>query len=272
MSEATRRLSPDSVLFITLDSCRFDTFAAANAPALKAVGPLRSAQAPSYFTYGSHSAMFTGFLPGATTDPVPLLNPKFAKLFKLAGPAFPGKGGEGYTLAGRDIVEGFASLGYATLGTSGIAWFDPDQVTGRHLTRSFERFRYRHGAHAAAQAAWLDEGIDSSGGRDVFAFLNLAETHVPYHFDGAPWPADDNPCLPFQTADRAADCAFRQRACVEHLDGVLAPLLARFAGSTIVVTADHGDCWGEDGLWEHGISHPMTLTVPLLMRLRGAAV
>jgi len=36
-----------------------------------------------------------------------------------------------------------------------------------------------------------------------------------------------------------------------------------------VLTADHGDCWGEDGLWEHGISHRRTLEVPLLMRVQG---
>ena len=39
--------------------------------------------------------------------------------------------------------------------------------------------------------------------------------------------------------------------------------------ATIVLTADHGDCWGEDGLWEHGISHRRTLEVPLLMRGSG---
>ncbi|HET7177341.1 MAG TPA: hypothetical protein VFI63_01500, partial [Solirubrobacterales bacterium] len=74
------------------------------------------------------------------------------------------------------------------------------------------------------------------------------------------------------TVDRAADCRLRQRACLEFVDGLLAPLLARFAGATTVLCGDHGDCWGEDGLWEHGISHPMTLAVPLLIRLRGAGV
>ena len=45
-----------------------------------------------------------------------------------------------------------------------------------------------------------------------------------------------------------------------------------FRDATIVLTADHGDCWGEDGLWEHGISHRRTLEVPLLMRVRGSAL
>jgi hypothetical protein len=272
LAGAAGRVSADSVLFVTLDSCRFDTFERAEAPAMKAVGPLHRAQAPCYFTYASHSAMFVGFLPVASTAPVPLLNPKFAKLFKLTGAGFPGKGPEGYALRGRDIIDGFREAGFATLGASGIAWFDPDLATGQHLTRSFEQFRFLPGPRAREHAGWLQDAVASSGKQDVFAFLNLSETHVPYHHEGAPWPADDNPCIPFQTVDRAADCAIRQRACVEYLDGVLTPLLEMFSHATIVVTADHGDCWGEDGLWEHGIPHPMTLTVPLLMRLRGAPV
>ena len=50
------------------------------------------------------------------------------------------------------------------------------------------------------------------------------------------------------------------------------PSLNRFANETVILCADHGDCWGEDGLWEHGISHWATLTVPLLMRVRGEPV
>ena len=61
----------------------------------------------------------------------------------------------------------------------------------------------------------------------------------------------------------------RQRACLEWADGQLGSLLKRFADDTVLDCADHGDCWGEDGLSEHGISHHATLTVPLLLRVRG---
>jgi len=50
---------------------------------------------------------------------------------------------------------------------------------------------------------------------------------------------------------------------------VLEPLLERFAKDSVIICADHGDCWGEDGLWEHGVSHEKTLDVPLLIRLAG---
>ncbi|MEB3308435.1 MAG: hypothetical protein VKK98_09850 [Cyanobacteriota bacterium] len=107
----------------------------------------------------------------------------------------------------------------------------------------------------------------------VFLFLNVGETHVPYWHEGADWERWPSPCVPFGGAGCSADKSRRrQRACLEWVDQQLGPLLARFAGATVLACADHGDCWGEDDLWEHGISHPATLTVPLLLRVRGEPV
>jgi len=258
---------PGSVLFIVLDSCRYDSFLLANAPNLKMLGPIHRAEAPSYFTYGSHAAMFVGFTPGLARVRAPLLNPKFAKIFKLVGGNHAAKGQEAFVLSGRSIVEGFRHLGYLAIGSGAVGWFDPETPTGRNLTADFEHFHYPGSAfRLTQQLAWLEAQLDVDH-RPVFAFLNIGETHVPYYFDGAPWSSDDNPCLPFQTVDRSNECRMRQIACVEFVDKKLAPFLRRFQNATIVVSADHGDCWGEDGLWEHGISHEMTLTVPLIIRI-----
>ncbi len=262
-----------SVLFITLDSCRFDTFEREAVPALRAVGPLHRAIAPSHFTFGSHAAMFMGFTPGATLEPVPLLNPKFAKLFKLIGPAFGGHGGEGYVLSGANIIDGFGNAGFATYGTGAVRWFDPAIASSHLLTSNFGEFLYAGDYWSSKrQVAWMMERVRRHADEPVFAFLNVGETHTPYWHEGAAWSRDDNPCLPFQQVDRSQDCADRQASCLAYLDDVLAPLLRMFAGSTILVCGDHGDCWGEDGVWEHGIPHPAALTVPMLMRIRGQAV
>lgn len=267
------RIHPQSVLFVVLDSCRFDTFAQSELPNMKAVGPLHQAQAPSYFTYGSHAAMFVGFTPGVAQRADPLLNPKFSKLFKIAGAGFPGKGQEGFSLEGRSIIDGFRRQGYATIGSGAVGWFDPNTETGRLLSADFEHFFFPGNTHALGrQLRWLDEQIAAAGDVPLFLFLNIGETHVPYYFEGAPWSVSDNPCRPFQAVDRAEECRMRQRACCEFIDARLAPLLHAFAHATTLICADHGDCWGEDGLWEHGISHAMTLTVPLLIRRAGAPV
>ena len=271
-STIVERRSPESVLFITLDSCRYDSLASARVLNIRSVGPLHKAEAPSYFTYGSHSAMFAGFTPGLAHLQQPILNPKFGKLFKLVGAGFPGKGTEAYELDGRTIVEGFTRLGFKTIGTGAVGWFNPDVPTGRHLSEHFERYFYPGNSYSLdRQLEFIANELKTIDG-DVFAFLNVGETHVPYYFKGAAWASDDNPCVPFQTANREAECRRRQRLCCEFADGMLCNLIGAFLESTILICSDHGDCWGEDGLWEHGVSHRCTLTVPLVVRVRGKPV
>lgn len=257
---------PGSILFITLDSCRYDTFAAAHAPNLKSIGPLYRAMAPGNFTYSSHSAMFVGFTPGIAEYTEPFLNPKFGKIFKMVGGGFPGKGCEFVTLNGRNIIDGFKRKGYLTLGSGSVGWFDPNTDTGKALSQDFDHFYFAGGGHLLpAQLRWLAAHMESQ--RPMFIFLNIGETHVPYYFEGAPWDPAYNPCIPFAETNNAAECRRRQLACVEFVDQQLAPLVAAFSSASTLLCADHGDCWGEDGLWEHGIHHEKVLEVPLLFRL-----
>ena len=103
--------------------------------------------------------------------------------------------------------------------------------------------------------------------------LNIGETHVPYWHRGANWPRHPSPCRAFGGDDCDVSVSgFRQQSCLEWVDVQLSSLIRKFLSGTILICSDHGDCWGEDGLWEHGISHPMTLTVPLLLRVRGVPV
>jgi hypothetical protein len=153
-----------------------------------------------------------------------------------------------------------------------MRWFSGNTRVSKTLTGGFSQFHYAAREGVATQVAWIEKRLAETPRRRVFAFVNVGETHVPYHHEGAPWAFEDNPCKAFQEVDRADDCRLRQRACCEYVDRHLAPLIERFRHATILLCGDHGDCWGEDGLWEHGFSHPMTLTVPLLIRYRGVPV
>ncbi len=260
-------MNRESYLFITLDSCRFDSFVQANAPNLKGLGTLHKAMAPGYFTYSSHAAMFMGFTPGIASIEAPFLNPKLGKIFKLTGAGFPGKGTEHIALSGRNIIHGLRAHDYLTLGTSGNEWFNPGVPSGIHLGQEFEQFHFCSQPQALQeQIDWLLPKIDGAN-QPVFAFANLNETHVPYWHAGAPWSKDLNPCVPFSRSNDPVESRRRQVACLEFVDRTLAPLLRAFSSANIVVCADHGDCWGEDGLWEHGIWHEKVFEVPLIMRL-----
>ena len=260
-------LDPRSFLFITLDSCRYDTFEAANAPNLKAVGPLHQAMAPGYFTYASHAAMFVGFTPGVAGVEVPYVNPKFGKIIKM-GKGVRGMSDPFVSLGGKNIVQGFKRLGFYTVGAGAAGWFDPRTPTGKILTRDFNRFYYPGNTWSLErQLRWLEGELARDRAQRVFAFLNVGETHVPYYYEGAPWPARPNPCSPFGKNNSAEVCRERQTACLEFVDARIGGLLQQFQGANVLVCADHGDAWGEDGVWEHGVHHPKVMEVPLLFRL-----
>ena len=272
-------LPSGSVLFLTLDSCRYDTFLAVQQrggiPHLSKIGPLHKAVSPSYFTYGSHAAFWMGFTPGVIGTSQPLLNPKAGKLFRMAFTPHINNDDHGFVLRGSNIVEGFNKLGYQTIGSGAVDWFDTSTDTGSVLPSSFAHFFFPGNTWSLkTQLDWINKRIlETPDNQPIFLFLNIGETHVPYWYEGAPWERFPSPCVPFGgSACSASKSRHRQEACLEWVDQQLGPLIERFHDGTILACADHGDCWGEDGLWEHGISHPATLTVPLLMRVRGRPI
>ncbi len=267
------------VLLLSLDSCRYDTFALAHSrgsiPNLASIAPLHKAMAPSYFTYGSHAAIWMGFTPGISDSCEPWLNPKAGKLFRMAYAGSSGQDDDGFQLQGANIIQGFRKLGYKTIGSGAVDWFDPSTQTGEVLGAPFENFHFAGNTWSLGnQLNWIEDQLKQTpNDQPVFVFLNIGETHVPYWHEGASWDCWPSPCVPFGGKECSAEASrVRQQACLEWVDKQLASLLERFSNSTILAFADHGDCWGEDGLWEHGVSHKETLTVPLLIRVRGIPV
>lgn len=258
-----------SILLVTLDSCRFDTFQRIKPKELSAVGNLHRAMAPSHFTYGSHAAMWMGFLP-SIREAKDYLNSKYRKLFRVEFAGSLGKSEAAFKLIGGSIVEGFKNENYFTIGSGATGWFNPQTATGEKLTEDFEDFYYTGTTwQLSNQLKWIEEKLSKITEKPIFVFLNIGETHVPYWHEGANWEKEDNPCIPFQKENRRRECWHRQGECLKYIDTTIGPILKAFEKETIVVTADHGDCWGENGLWEHGISHQKTLEVPLLARLNG---
>ena len=265
----------DDVLLITLDSCRFDTFLRARTPVMDKIGPLHKAKAPSYFTFASHASMWVGFTPGLSWSNQAFLNPKRGKLFRLTTGGFS-TGNDAYLLEGSNIIEGFRKLGYLTVGSGAVGWFDPKTPTGRVLGEPFDHFWYSGNVWSLRrQLQWINKIIPTfrSETRPTFIFLNIGETHVPYWHEEAKWTRDKSPCIPFGGPGCSRrESRRRQRLCLQWIDTQLSLLIERYLTATVLICADHGDCWGEDGLWEHGINHTATLDVPLLIRHKGSPV
>jgi len=114
-----------------------------------------------------------------------------------------------------------------------------------------------------------------------FHFLNLGETHYPYMLEPGSLPhisgvhgvfkrMDDD--LGKQTEDQFFDddqmkmLHQQQIKTVEHVDTLLDELISKApVGTHFIITADHGECFGEGGYFGHGpIVHEKVLEVPFL--------
>ena len=258
---------PDSLLLITLDSCRFDTLSSCSVPVISGVGPIHKVMAPSYFTYASHAAMFVGFTPGDGLSQEAIVNPKCGKLVRLHGGGSPSRANDRFVLRGRSMMEGFNNAGYLTAGTGAVKWFDDSSDVGRLLVQDFQHYMYAGNAWSLRkQLQWLSETVGGAR-RPVFAFINIGETHVPYYYEGAPWSNADVTCRAFASSNNAVESARRQAACLTWVDQAIAPLVGAFSKANIMICGDHGDAWGEGGVWEHGFHHPKVMEVPMIFRV-----
>ena len=260
---------PDSLLLITLDSCRFDTLSSCSVPVISGVGPIHKVMAPSYFTYASHAAMFVGFTPGDGLSQEAIVNPKCGKLVRLHGGGSPSRANDRFVLRGRSMMEGFNNAGYITAGTGAVKWFDDSSDVGRLLVQDFQHYMYAGNAWSLRkQLQWLSETVGGAR-RPVFAFINIGETHVPYYYEGAPWSNADVTCRAFASSNNAVESARRQAACLTWVDQAIAPLVGAFSKANIMICGDHGDAWGEGVVWEHGFHHPKVMEVPMIFRVSG---
>jgi hypothetical protein len=223
--------------------------------------------APSYFTYASHAAMFVGFTPGDGMSQEAIVNPKCGKLVRLHGGGSPSRANDRFVLRGRSMMEGFNNAGYITAGTGAVKWFDDSSDVGRLLVQDFQHYMYAGNAWSLRkQLQWLSETVGGAR-RPVFAFINIGETHVPYYYEGAPWSNADVTCRAFASSNNAVESARRQAACLTWVDQAIAPLVGAFSKANIMICGDHGDAWGEGGVWEHGFHHPKVMEVPMIFRV-----
>ena len=215
------------------------------------------------------------FAPALANIQQRILNLKVGKLFRMSFSGHVGTSVDGFALQGSNLIEGFRRLGYATVSSGAVEWFDPSTETGAVLGQPFDHFYFSGNTWSLRQQlTWIEQQLQClDHDQPRFVFLNVGETYVPYWHEGAPWTQCPSPCRAFggEKCD-VEESAKRQLACLTWVDAQLAPLIDQFSTGTIVICADHSDFWREDGLWELGVSHPKTLTVPLLMRVHGKPI
>ena len=113
-----------------------------------------------------------------------------------------------------------------------------------------------------------------------YYFLNLGETHYPYMLSGANLPHISGLHGALKSMDAAEATKgkqgfdpgqmdmlrLQQIKCIEYIDGKIGELMDLTPPNThFIVTADHGELFGEDGYFGHGpIMHEKCFEVPFV--------
>ncbi len=161
----------NNVLFITIDSCRFDTASKATTTNLSKIGRLTKALTSGNYTVPAHHAFFQGHLPNAINSKLPHHSEAVRQLWRVRlynkNPTGVEAKRSSMILTGSNIFEGYDSLGFHILGVGGVSQFSSE---GEGLRKYFKHFLYF--GKQMFEEADLILVMDRNNLRDV---LNLAE-------------------------------------------------------------------------------------------------
>ncbi|MBI5364415.1 MAG: sulfatase-like hydrolase/transferase [Planctomycetes bacterium] len=273
------------LIVITLDSCRFDTFMEAAPKTILKLGAPEKRYSYASWTAPSHYNLLTGLLPH-TTPPNVYASEYYKEDFYNYNKRLGAKGIEFGKMVPGLWLPGFLrnTLGYTTHARVSLPVMNPR--TG--INRDFDSFQLMD-KHNDMRAMLSTMKFD--GGRPSFWMLNVGETHYPYakpDEDSSMWPRisgvngvfkkldtqidasgnliQDKDVPVFFDQDKLDQLKERQIETVRYLDGVFAELYDLVPKNTwIVVTADHGELFGEAGYFGHGpIMHDKCFEVPFL--------
>ncbi|WP_346011936.1 STM4013/SEN3800 family hydrolase [Streptomyces sp. SID3343] len=250
-----------NILLVTLDSLRYDSARTAweqgRTPNLAALLPTtgwEERHAAGTFTWPAHQAIFAGFFPKPAAPGRPA-----GRLFECRPPQGKEIRPTTYVIDDANLVTGLADLGYRTVCIGGVDYFAhrtplgsvfPQMFTEAHWRPEFGSTHRDSTAHQIAQALDVLDAR-ATHGRKLFMFLNVSATHVPHHHH--------------LLGSDGHDSVESQVAALADADTHLGKLIDRLpdaGGWLVVICADHGDAYGDDGFHGHGIAHPSVLTVP----------
>ncbi|MCP3920831.1 MAG: sulfatase [bacterium] len=278
-----------NVLLVTLDTTRVDRLSCygyerKTSPHLDRLASESTVHTRAYstssWTLPAHASLFTGKLPtshGAAYDPEGPLHLTAG----IEGPESWDKlRARGLAIGERTLAACLRDAGYATAAVVAGPWMK--RVFG--LSEGFEHFddkditelngRPAKGVTDAA-LAWLDA---REGEAPFFLFLNYFDAHGPLMpppedvrvltdagVDPRTLPEKDRNALLYDAEIHAAD---------RELGQVFDWLRARgeLENTWIIVTADHGELFGENGRFGHGVSvSEPEVHIPLVVREPGPA-
>lgn len=269
------------LVYIVMDSCRFDSYQAASTPNLDRLGQVDRRYSYASWTSPSHYALLMGLLPHRSPRGVfasEVYKQEFAQWTKRLDCA---------DLSFKSFVPQISlpkvlqDLGYESIARVSMPVLN--QFTS--INQYFDDYRLMSNHNDFA--SMVDE-VEFVEDEPRFYFFNLGETHYPYMLDGKDLPHISgvhgvlSHMDEYTLTDTATDTADakqeffdqqemqrlhqQQITCVEYVDRLMGELFSKCPANThIIVTADHGELFGEDGFFGHGpVMHEKCFEVPFV--------
>jgi hypothetical protein len=270
-------------IIVILDSLRWDSYMAAEPKVIGKLGKVEKRYTYASWTAPSHYNLLTGLLPHTSPEHV-YASEYYKEDFFNYNERLGAKDVEfAKMVPGLWFPEFLRNeLGYKTNARVSLPVLNPK--TG--INRAFDSFQLMDSHNDMAA---ILPTMEFSSDRPSFYLLNVGETHYPYakpDEDSSMWPRisgvngvfkkmgdqidSENPEFKeefqFFDQDKLDQLRERQVDTVRYLDGVFEKLYDMVPKNThIVVTADHGELFGENGYFGHGpIMHEKCFEVPYL--------
>ncbi|RSO41841.1 esterase [Streptomyces sp. WAC 06725] len=250
------------ILFVTLDSLRYDVARTAldngDTPQLARLlppGGWERRHTPGTFTLPAHMAFFSGFLPKL---PQPVQPPR---LWECRPPAFKTVRPPTFVFDAPNLLAGLGQHGYPSVCIGGVTYFSRETPLGSVLPDLFDEDHWRPefcSPEPDSTRHQVDQALavaDAHRERPLFLFVNISATHVPHgHYLGD-----------------SQDSVASQQAALAYADAHLGRLITTLTAQRkwlIILCADHGDAYGDDGFHGRGIAHPTVMNVPFAAIVR----
>lgn len=266
----------NNYILITLDSCRFDSFVAANPKTIQKLGTLEKRWSYASWTAPSHYNLLMGLMPHTSPQQV-FASDHYKNDYLRFNERLGSEGIEFKQMLPHLYLPTLLQqhLGYSTHAFVSLPVLNPQTI----LNRDFDTYRLMPSHND--MVAMIDELVFDPD-RPGFYLLNVGETHYPYALpneDPSQWPRvsgvngvlkrlddSDAEVTAFFDEKKLKELQQRQIETVRYLDPVFEQLFDLVPENTyITVTADHGELFGEGGYFGHGpIHHEKVLEVPFL--------
>lgn len=263
-----------NLVFIVMDSCRYDSYQRAHTPNMDRIGAGEQRYAYATWTAPSHYTFLMGMIPHTSPRGV-FASEVYKNDFGLWVDRLGIEGlSFGTFVPELSLAKVLQDNGYRTEARVSLPVLNPYTAINRY----FDEYKLMTDHN---DFAGMVEEIEFDEDEPVFHFLNLGETHYPYMLDGSDMPhvsgvhgvfkrMDDD--MGADHVDEFFDQAQmemlhgQQIKTVEYVDGVLGDLIDKAPDDThFIIVGDHGECFGEGGYFGHGpIMHEKVLEVPFI--------